>query len=750
MMNIRESLALTCIAVVLAAAGPMPAASGNRIENGGFEACAEDVSRVPGWKLMIWGEGAAEMLRVPLGDGKGFALRIDPEPGTRGAVLTLDQGYIAARPGQRVRLSFRYKLPAGASGRLCRVKISPRGRDGKGLDDKAISLRETGGSWRDVSLETTMPPGTVRVLPLFYSQDEPIWYDDVSLVNLPLEVKNPGDPGEPARTTVCLRAATPPELSADPASWGAVPVPLDRVRVPDAYQGPRTMSGTAYLMWDDEHLYVGVVVRDDRFLPAEPGKLWTGDCIQFYFDPEMRRQVGGRAGSDQNWLAGLLPGGSEVMRYICPAPLEPRAILAPGTLPREVRLRDGRIIYALAIPWAQLGWDVPTSGWRIGFDIAANDADSLGDVAQDTPQREMNQIEWTPGIMGGRDPSRMGTLVFADVRDVEAVLETATDLALPDVDGVAWAAGQTRRVQVRVPALVADRVTSASVRLLNQDVQPVVRAVVEPHGDPGDEGYAVFSAELTLPGELPDGEYVVESAVSFGERTVRWRREVTVSSEEVAAAVGAIERAESRSDVVDRRADADVRMRYARCLDTARTMLELGRLTIAFDVAEQALAWSQREELALDLPPTPTEAELGEVIAGAEWQQTRDGMTTGADATHWVARSEGFEVRLSRETFALEMRELHDGGPSGRSWRAASDVAPTASFLVEGRVREVPLAEAARQDVRPCASTRGVGLEVELGGFKGLPAGCASKFRRRGPSVLRRSCPSPARRRHAW
>jgi hypothetical protein len=524
------------------------------------------------------------------------------------------------------------------------------------------------------------------------------------------------------RTTIGLRAQTPPDLNADPATWGGLPIPIDRIRLPEAYTGPESMSGTAWVLWDQTHLYIGANVRDDRVLPAEPGKPWIGDCLQFYFDPDRDRREGEYGSDDQNWLAARLEVGTEVRRHVCPGPLK-RGPLAPDLLARAIRPHPGGITYAMAIPWKELGWNVPRPGESIGFDIAVNDADSMGDVAHDTPQREMNQIEWTPGIMGGRDPSKMGTLVFADAEDLETVLAKATDLGLLDLGRSYRAAGEVAEVAVAVPSMVVGKVEAISVAVLDAEGKTVAQSQVDLRAGRSREqtpdGFVRFEIMLNLPADLPDGTYTADALTTIGDRTVRHEQDLTIATEAVSRAVSALRQAEQRARLVADQADADVQARYQTCIATARRMLSLGRLAVAKDVAEQAEAWSKRTTLDLALPATPTKANIGETLA--EEQRACEGVVIHADRTGWDLRNEVFAVRLDRETFGLVMHPIVDGKPAGREWRACGQVQPTATFRLGEEVRQVPLSEAEQVIARLCASGRGVGIEIELRDFPDLP-----------------------------
>ncbi|MEA3493285.1 MAG: sugar-binding protein [Candidatus Margulisiibacteriota bacterium] len=168
--------------------------------------------------------------------------------------------------------------------------------------------------------------------------------------------------------------------------------------------GTKDLSGSAYLMWDDENLYLAAVIADKIPLVNEQVKqnIWNGDAIEMVLsvnpkaDPKrtsFRRgdyQVGLGTGDGKknaptiwNWQRRRVPKGSEI----------------------KVRKTSSPLGYVLEakIPWAFFSMKTaPAKGMKLGFDIAFDDADYTG-------KRE-RQFIWNGDYMFYKDPSVWGLM----------------------------------------------------------------------------------------------------------------------------------------------------------------------------------------------------------------------------------------------------------------------------------------------------------------------------------------------------
>jgi hypothetical protein len=88
----------------------------------------------------------------------------------------------------------------------------------------------------------------------------------------------------------CLRG-TPDAIDGDLSDWklsAMTPAILDTVEQlfsgQDTWDGPEDSSGKYYLLWDDEHIYIAVVMKDDVLSQNKTGgDIWNADGIEVFF-----------------------------------------------------------------------------------------------------------------------------------------------------------------------------------------------------------------------------------------------------------------------------------------------------------------------------------------------------------------------------------------------------------------------------------------------------------------------------------
>jgi hypothetical protein len=88
----------------------------------------------------------------------------------------------------------------------------------------------------------------------------------------------------------CLRG-TPSTIDGDLSDWNLdamTPAVLDTVEQINSGQtswsGPSDLSGKFYMLWDDEKIYMAVIVKDDKFSQNKTGgDIWNADAIEVFF-----------------------------------------------------------------------------------------------------------------------------------------------------------------------------------------------------------------------------------------------------------------------------------------------------------------------------------------------------------------------------------------------------------------------------------------------------------------------------------
>jgi len=202
------------------------------------------------------------------------------------------------------------------------------------------------------------------------------------------------------------RAGKPPVIDGKADEWSNVPAMVLEAKnqfLGESWDGPRDLSGSLRLLWDEKALYFCLSVTDDvHHAPDAVEKSGQNDCCQFAFDAYMN----GPPGYDRDELLFSVsdsPAGPRLVQnreWGCaedkevPVQEHPLAMSSRG---EHTRLYEG------AMSWESLR---PVSPWllgRCGFSFALIDNDKEGTEGA---------LHWARGIFWGRDASKFGQVVF--------------------------------------------------------------------------------------------------------------------------------------------------------------------------------------------------------------------------------------------------------------------------------------------------------------------------------------------------
>ncbi|MFQ6035140.1 MAG: sugar-binding protein, partial [Sedimentisphaerales bacterium] len=257
----------------------------------------------------------------------------------------------------------------------------------------------------------------------------------------------------------CLRG-TPDAIDGDLSDWkleAMTPAVLDTkeqiypgaAQGPASWNGPEDSSGEFYLMWDDENIYLAVVMKDDKISMKKAGSsIWNADCIEIFFattdaiaahTSTIHYQYGFNA-NNQRWNWCNMDGSGQ---------REPDYLQIASSLTADGYICEASIEYG-----QMLSLDFVT-GNTIGFHPVFDDADNgdrklqmtwTGREAHDQSQgfghiflspepaivpelsnnpRPANQatdvprdvtLSWTPGVFADKHDVYLGN-VFNDVND---------------------------------------------------------------------------------------------------------------------------------------------------------------------------------------------------------------------------------------------------------------------------------------------------------------------------------------------
>ncbi len=200
---------------------------------------------------------------------------------------------------------------------------------------------------------------------------------------------------------VATRTTAPITIDGDLSEWeDAYPLHLNSIDYTnDSFGGawdPNDLSGTAYLKWDDDNLYVAIDVKDQTFNQSlSDSSTWNQDSIQFAISPKEEPHVFYELG------LALTPVGPQVYCHVGKK-LENQGLRQDT--PLAVKVSQGEIIYELAIPWDRYEGELgkPEVGKEYNYDILINDDDVV------VPRRYMERFSIS--IVHERQNVGMGVL----------------------------------------------------------------------------------------------------------------------------------------------------------------------------------------------------------------------------------------------------------------------------------------------------------------------------------------------------
>jgi hypothetical protein len=181
---------------------------------------------------------------------------------------------------------------------------------------------------------------------------------------------------------------------------------------PDAsFRGDQDLAASIGYAYDDENLYVHVIVADDRHRQeAAPGATWSQDSLQLAFDLQPGRADSGNTlaesheRSTSEWTFAWTARGPEIF-----LPSAPGSSIVPGSAlvsfpgaSLEGGPADGKTVYRVMLPWKLLDPKNTRNRQQIGIAAAVNDSDV------DIKNSDRRGLEFFGGILRGKNPQLFG------------------------------------------------------------------------------------------------------------------------------------------------------------------------------------------------------------------------------------------------------------------------------------------------------------------------------------------------------
>lgn len=137
---------------------------------------------------------------------------------------------------------------------------------------------------------------------------------------------------------------------------------------------PEDLSASMRLLWDEQYLYLGLLVQDDVFCQPECDALiWRGDGLQFLVDP--CRESAEKPGK-YDYALGLGTKGAQAWCYsTADATRAPTEEVTDFVMRITPTGRRGDMVYEVAIPWHRLSPFQPREGADLGLAMIVNDDD---------------------------------------------------------------------------------------------------------------------------------------------------------------------------------------------------------------------------------------------------------------------------------------------------------------------------------------------------------------------------------------
>ncbi len=198
-----------------------------------------------------------------------------------------------------------------------------------------------------------------------------------------------------------------PDIDGDFGDWPGVVYAMDKIVFgPEFFANQVDLSAEFKIGWDDQFLFLGVLVRDSQFVQtATEGMIFQGDSIEVLLDADWEGDRNSDKLSDDDYQLGFSPGNLGDI----PVPIAylwaPTDREGPMQLSQvKGRLTEDGYMVEIAIAWEEVGVN-PTPGMTLGFLLSVSDNDSIGKNEQQSvisfsePRLLTNPSTWVPVVL---------------------------------------------------------------------------------------------------------------------------------------------------------------------------------------------------------------------------------------------------------------------------------------------------------------------------------------------------------------
>ncbi|QJD85603.1 alpha/beta hydrolase fold domain-containing protein [Cohnella herbarum] len=144
----------------------------------------------------------------------------------------------------------------------------------------------------------------------------------------------------------------------------------EQVQIPD-WNGVEDLGGTGYISWDENNVYIGLEMTDDKHVQQNTGgDIWQGDSMQFAFS--MIDSDGKATGTNEIGVALHQDGSMANWRWAAPQGIDMGEVIL---LDQAISRSGNKTVYEVAVPWVELGIFEVSTGMHLKFSLLCNDND---------------------------------------------------------------------------------------------------------------------------------------------------------------------------------------------------------------------------------------------------------------------------------------------------------------------------------------------------------------------------------------
>lgn len=211
----------------------------------------------------------------------------------------------------------------------------------------------------------------------------------------------------PKFSIVGVYFSSPPRIDASLEEWQ-----MDRFRIESVvygkenHKGPNDLSGRAMVGWDENNLYLGIRVLDQKYVQNARGtNLFKGDSLDILIDTDVPGDFYRAALNGDDFQLGISPGSPNPNQDPEAYLWFPKAVEGSrDQIGIAARSRGDGYVVEAAIPWSV--FDVtPFNGQHFGFAFSISDNDNANQNIQES------MVSFVP-IRTLNDPTTWGDLTL--------------------------------------------------------------------------------------------------------------------------------------------------------------------------------------------------------------------------------------------------------------------------------------------------------------------------------------------------